>query len=220
MNSSGFLIVENVLSEPECDSLCTRLFEIDTYKKRAGIRNLMSEPLIAEVAADERLIAITEQIFGRPLLPYKATLFQKTAKANWLVAWHQDTAQPLESLPNSEGWGPASIRDGIIFVHAPTAVLSKILALRIHLDASTESNGPLRLIPGSHRERLLGDEKFREWTAKESVECHLGKGGVLAMSPLILHASLKSGRDEPRRVLHIEYAESLEFADGIRLAQA
>jgi hypothetical protein len=35
---------------------------------------------------------------------------------------------------------------------------------------------------------------------------------------LILHASSKAETDHPRRVLHIEYADSLEVDDGLRIA--
>ncbi|MBA2379107.1 MAG: hypothetical protein H0V76_05985 [Blastocatellia bacterium] len=51
----------------------------------------------------------------------------------------------------------------------------------------------------------------------EPVECLVGKGGVIDMRPLILHASSKSVSDDPRRVLHIEYAPTLEIQRGARL---
>ncbi len=214
-------IKENVISESECDRLI-EFFSLDNIKRsRAGARNLMSLPAISELALDRRLIAITELVYGKTLIPYKATLFEKSGKANWLVAWHQDTALPLETDIVDIGWGPLSKKQGINFVHAPTWALSKILALRIHLDASTSSNGPLRIIPGSHSQRLLTDAEFdRARKGKPEIECLVGKGGVIAMSPLILHASSKAVNDEPRRVLHIEYAVSLQIESGIRLAIA
>lgn len=220
MFSDGFKIIEGVLAEAECDELIEELCGEDPIKGRAGVRNLMSNPYVLRLASDERLIAITEHLFGRPLIPYKATLFRKTGKANWLVAWHQDTALPLEGVPDDEGWGPVSVKDAVTFVHAPTWALSKILALRIHLDPSTERNGPLRVIPGSHRERLLDDEEFDEWAERVGVECHVGKGGVIAMSPLILHASSKCREREERRVLHIEYTADLVLAADIKIARA
>lgn len=136
------------------------------------------------------------------------------------MAWHQDTALPVERVPAVDGWGPSSVKDGVTFIHAPTNALSKVLALRVHLDASTESNGPLRVIPGSHKKRLVDDEEFAHWTKRNAVTCCVGKGGVVAMSPLLIHASSKCLRDEPRRVLHIEYAASLEIESGIMLATA
>lgn len=40
------------------------------------------------------------------------------------------------------------------------------------------------------------------------------------MRPLLIHASSKITSDRSRRVLHIEYANSLHLAPGIRLAIA
>jgi hypothetical protein len=56
--------------------------------------------------------------------------------------------------------------------------------------------------------------------AQDHVECHVGRGGILAMRPLLVHSSPKARSTEPRRVLHIEYADSLDLAPGIRLAVA
>lgn len=217
MFSDGFKIIEGVLTEAECDGLIDHLCRDES---RAGVRHLMGDLRVSQMAFDERLISITEEIFGLPLIPYKATLFQKTGKANWLVSWHQDTALPLEAVPAGDEWGPASVKGGVTFVHAPTWALSKILALRVHLDPSTELNGPLRVIPGSHRTRLLDDDEFRAWTTREPVECRVNKGGVIAMSPLLIHASSKCLNDRPRRVLHIEYAADLELVAGLRMVSA
>lgn len=49
------------------------------------------------------------------------------------------------------------------------------------------------------------------------VDCILPAGGVIAMRPLIVHASSKAESDLPRRVLHIEYARSLDLGDGLTL---
>ena len=52
------------------------------------------------------------------------------------------------------------------------------------------------------------------------VECVAESGGVVAMRPLLVHASSKARDAQPRRVLHIEYARSMEAGDGLRLAIA
>jgi hypothetical protein len=41
---------------------------------------------------------------------------------------------------------------------------------------------------------------------------------VLAMRPLLVHASSKSRSPEPRRVLHVEYAARQSFCEGLELA--
>ena len=55
---------------------------------------------------------------------------------------------------------------------------------------------------------------------QEKVEAHVPRGGVLAMRPLLVHSSSKARDDGPRRVLHLEYADGLELAPGLRLAIA
>jgi hypothetical protein len=50
------------------------------------------------------------------------------------------------------------------------------------------------------------------------VDCLVPRGGVLAMRPLIVHASSKSQSEKPRRVLHIEYAATFQLAAGLHLA--
>lgn len=217
---SGYSIIGSVLTPDECDQVITHLTNNFPKRTKAGIRNLMTDSVVRSVAHDPRLIGITESIFGKPLVPFKATLFEKTAKANWLVAWHQDTALPLEKRVEGDGWGPSSLKEDVTFVHAPTWAVSKILALRIQLDASTNTNGPLRVIPGSHQKRLKNDDEFDVWSRKEAITCIADKGDVIAMSPLIVHASSKSTTEEPRRVLHIEYTERLDLNSEIRLAIA
>lgn len=218
MIPDGYYIAEDVISSNECEELTTLLGKVPHDQNRAGIRNLMGQACISSLAHDPRLIDLTEIVYGRRLTPYKATLFYKTSKANWLVAWHQDTALPVEEFVATDGWSAPSRKSGCLFAQAPASALQKILALRVHLDASTRTNGPLRVIPGSHRRGILSDSDVRECVGSSTqVECVVGRGGVIAMSPLLLHASSKISSDEPRRVLHIEYAESVEIMDGIRL---
>lgn len=215
----GYSIIKNVVDNSECDRLIQAIELSESIKGKAGVRHLMSETAIRDVAQDGRLRSIADNIAGQQMIPYKATLFEKTGKANWLVAWHQDTALPLMAMPAADGWGPSTIKKGVVYSHAPTRALSKIIALRLHLDPSTELNGPLRVIPCTHLVRLDTVPEYRE-SETNAVVCHVGKGGVIAMSPLTLHASSKCLSDEPRRVLHIEYAPTLEIDDGIRLAIA
>ena len=221
MSDAGFWIEEGVLSRHECDSLVEALSRDRAARGRAGARHLMTRPAVAEVANDPRLLRLARPGLGEGAVPYRATLFEKSGRANWLVVWHQDTALPLASRFDSPGWGPWSQKAGILYAHAPAWALARVLALRIHLDASTAENGPLRVIPGSHLSGVLSDEEvFRVARGRRPFDCGVPRGGVLAMRPLLIHSSSKSRADAPRRVIHIEYADSLELAAGVRLAIA
>jgi ectoine hydroxylase-related dioxygenase (phytanoyl-CoA dioxygenase family) len=106
----------------------------------------------------------------------------------------------------------------MLYAHAPSWALSHIVALRVHLDAVTTDNGPLRILPGTHALGVLEDaEVFALARSQTPVDCIVRRGGVMAMHPLLVHASSKARTHEPRRVLHIEYADSLELAQGVQL---
>jgi len=87
---------------------------------------------------------------------------------NWLVPWHQDTALPLEERRDAPGWGPWSVKSGITYAHAPARALARVVALRLHLDDSRSDNGPLRVIPGTHRLRVLTDADIDEVVQRTS----------------------------------------------------
>jgi ectoine hydroxylase-related dioxygenase (phytanoyl-CoA dioxygenase family) len=227
MQSLGYFIENNVFSVNECDSLVDLLTELNNHKqnvnkrKQAGARHLMSSTQIVEFAKDSRLVNFAEKFLGNKVIPFRATLFDKSLLNNWLVTWHQDTALPLKSFFNDNAWGPWSKKGDILYAHAPTWALSQVVALRIHLDESTNENGPLKIIPYSHLLGVLSDEEVLSYSkSNSSIECLVEKGGVLAMSPLLIHCSSKVKSNNPRRVLHIEYTENLELATNISLAIA
>src|SRR5882724_7779775 len=157
ITEDGYWINGNVFLHEECETLIAAL-SAET-RSRAGARHLMRNPAIAQLAVDPRLLAMAQATLGIEAVPFRATLFEKSGKANWLVAWHQDTALPMESAFDAAGWGPWSEKEGVRYAHAPTWALARVIALRLHIDASTSENGPLRVIPGSHAAGVLTDER-------------------------------------------------------------
>lgn len=218
--ASGFCVAPRVLTERECEELYAQLSSAQG-RSRAGIRHLMGIAAVKSLANDPRLIEFAKLYMSGSPIPFRATLFEKSARANWLVAWHQDTALPLASKFVSSEWGPWSTKAGVKYARAPAWALERVVALRVHLDASTNSNGPLRVIAGSHKLGVLpDDEVLRQARTERSVECLCRKGGIVAMRPLIIHASSKCATDSPRRVLHIEYTDELSLSDKIEIAIA
>ena len=218
----GYSIEESVLTYNECQTLLDSLAPIMTNERRGGVRHLMSscEP-VQMIAKDGRLTSRAEECLGKPAIPFKATLFCKTGKANWLVSWHQDTALPLVKFYSGSGWGPWSEKAGVEYALAPAWALERIVALRVQLDPSDETNGPLRLIAGSHKFGVFDADAINDVVRRGAeIVATTDAGGVIAMSPLIVHASSKATTAEPRRVLHIEYADALELSPGIQLASA
>jgi ectoine hydroxylase-related dioxygenase (phytanoyl-CoA dioxygenase family) len=217
----GFAIIPGLLAPNDVDALLSELGGADLPRSRAGVRHAMRLPAVAAVAQDLRLMEIAQEVLGEESFPFRATLFDKSPTANWLVVWHQDTALPVRERREAPGWGPWSIKDGVTYAHAPASALSQVLALRVHLDNSTAENGPLRVLPGTHTLGVLTDQALHDLSTRiAAVECLAPRGGVLAMRPLVVHASSKSQAEVPRRVLHIEYAASPLIADSLELTIA
>ena len=219
--SLGFEIIPSVVSLRESRSLIDRLDRENLGRSRAGARHLMGLQAVADFARSEPMLGLARRFVGVDAIPFRATLFDKSQQSNWLVAWHQDTALPLDQRSEAAGWGPWSTKGGVTYAHAPAAALARIIALRFHFDDSNADNGPLRVLPATHNRGVLTDDQVAALVREiEPVDCLVPTGGVIAMRPLTVHASSKAESANPRRVLHIEYAESLEIGDGLRLALA
>jgi ectoine hydroxylase-related dioxygenase (phytanoyl-CoA dioxygenase family) len=221
VEKQGFAILPEIPTRSDLDLLDESLARNPLPRSRAGMRHALKHPAVLAVARDPRLLAIAQEMLGSNPFPFRATLFDKSPVSNWLVVWHQDTALPLRERRVQPEWGPWSVKDGIIYAHAPACALSRVVALRLHLDDSTSKNGPLRVLPGTHTMGVLSDDAIHDLSTRTiAVDCLVPRGGILVMRPLIVHASSKSRSAKQRRVLHIEYAASASIADGLELAIA
>jgi ectoine hydroxylase-related dioxygenase (phytanoyl-CoA dioxygenase family) len=197
----GFVIISGCLD----DSSIKRLSE-SLDDTQYGQRNLLREPVIQKLARSQEIRRVIAPVLGPNCFATKGILFNKTQKSNWKVPWHQDLTITVQELIEAEGFGPWTIKGGVVNVQPREDVLRGILAIRIHLDANDHQNGPLRLIPGSHKLGRLTAEQIAKWDKSESVECLVPKGGALLMRPLLLHASSACLLPKSRRVIHLEYS--------------
>lgn len=217
----GYAIIPDVLNFTEAEELLSKLAASQLQRSRAGVRHLLGHPAVSQIANDPQMLGMAQTILGQDAFPFRATLFDKSPDTNWLITWHQDTALPLREKVETAGWGSWSVKEGVIYAHAPADALEKVVALRLHLDDSTTANGPLRIVPETHRKGVLNDSEVEVIVAQQSgVICLIKKGGVIAMKPLSIHASSKSKSEIPRRVLHVEYASHDAVLKPLQLAIA
>lgn len=188
----------------------------------AGTRNLLRQGFCRKL-----IPALREHLHGYGLLlpdavAVQCTLFRKTHFRNWKVALHQDLGVPVAELvhhPALSGW---SQKEGGLFVQPHTDMLDGMLVARLHVDACGVNDGPLRVVPGSHRMGRLSPQRAAELRRREGeVDCEAQPGDVLVMKPLLLHASSKARRPSGmRRVLHFLFGPAdpgygLRWSDAI-----
>lgn len=138
----------------------------------------------------------------------RGLLFNKLPEANWAVPWHQDLTIAVCERREAPGFGPWSVKDGVVHVQPPDEVMAGMLAARIHLDDAHAANGALRVIPGSHTDGRLSAEAIGRWTtSRQAVTIEAPLGSVLLLRPHLLHASSPAESPHQRRVIHLEYSK-------------
>jgi Phytanoyl-CoA dioxygenase (PhyH) len=215
LERDGYLLVPGVLGAARVSALLDALDRVSEGAgalRRAGsvygLRNLLSTlPEVRRLADSGELRAWVEPLLGREAFPVRGLLFDKPAHANWKVPWHQDLTIAVRERVDVPGFGAWSIKSGVAHVQPPVSVLERMLAVRLHLDDCGETNGPLRVLPGSHTHGRLDAAAIRQWREGAApVACLASRGGIVLMRPLLLHASSPARAPEHRRVIHLEFA--------------
>jgi Phytanoyl-CoA dioxygenase (PhyH) len=203
---SGFACIPHLFTDCELAPILGCVEELKTSNHRAGTRNLLRCPAIADFAIDPRLRDLASLALRDAAIPLRAVFFDKTPASNWSVSWHQDRALPMRTRLEKHGWGPWSVKEGVLFAHAPAKVLERVVALRIHFDPCLIHDGPLRVLAGTHKLGVLSPAGIDDHVSHLTpVDCLVECGGVVIMRPLLVHSSPKLRSNTPRRVLHIEY---------------
>ncbi|MBC7796131.1 MAG: phytanoyl-CoA dioxygenase family protein [Pyrinomonadaceae bacterium] len=211
----GFDIINNVFDNETVEHLTEKLSRLDfgeTAKQREnvafGVRNLLNiAPFVRDFADSEAVRNLIEPIAGEKARVVRAIFFDKTREANWKVPFHQDLTITVKEQKAVEGFTSWTVKADVSHVQPPASVLENIVALRVHLDETDETNGALRVIVGSHNFGRLNVEQIQNLKVSgETVTCNVGKGGAMLMRPLLLHSSSAAMEASHRRVLHFEFS--------------
>jgi ectoine hydroxylase-related dioxygenase (phytanoyl-CoA dioxygenase family) len=222
MEAAGFACLERMFTAAVGDRIKAAFSAWAAPRREpgsAGVRNLLWElPEVAEVAASRPVRDIIQPILGASAFPVRALWFDKTPATNWKVPWHQDLAIAVRERVSVAGFTGWSVKAGVLHVHPPVEILAGMVTVRLQLDAGGADNGPLRVLPGSHRAGKLGPDDLLRWRKQvPETECLIAQGGALVMRPLLLHASSAARQPGHRRVLHLEFAAA-ELPGGLRWA--
>jgi ectoine hydroxylase-related dioxygenase (phytanoyl-CoA dioxygenase family) len=209
IEQTGFAVLPGCLDESAVQRLQDYLGDA-----RYAQRNLLSVPIVRDLASSQTIREILGPVLGAKCFAVRGIFFNKTQKSNWKVAWHQDLTIAVRERREVNGFGPWSVKAGVLHVQPPAEIMQRILAIRLHLDESGPDNGPLRVIPASHRDGRLSRTQVENWQEKGSVTCIVPRGGAVLMRPLLLHASSECVVPKPRRVIHLEFATE-ELPQGL-----
>ena len=195
--------------EDESQSVLARSSRGHVY----AARNLIdSIPEVKTVWKVDPMLSLLREVLGDGFGLVRALFFDKPPERTWNLPWHKDTSIAVKDHSGkSPKFSRPTIKAGVPHVISSDEVLRQMLTLRVHLDEVTDENGPLRVIPGSH---LASDSVGVG--VDNAFTVHASAGDVLAMRPLISHASGSSreGTRRHRRILHLEFAAFETLPDG------
>jgi ectoine hydroxylase-related dioxygenase (phytanoyl-CoA dioxygenase family) len=218
LHEHGYTIAGGLLDAHEVSTILQALEDLALDK--AGTRNLLDLGWCRDLAARIKCHREVEPHLPASALAIQCTLFDKTEQRNWLVALHQDLSVPVKEQVQHPSLGTWSFKEGQHYVQPPGELLEKLLAVRVHLDDCGPGNGPLRVVPRSHRDgRLDAAAVRRARSSEEEVVCTISQGDGLLLRPLLLHASAKARSPGRRRVLHFLFAPA-EPGYGLRWRHA
>lgn len=226
LDEDGFVLLRNVFDQREVAAWIAQLDGVfqqsgdaaTALLRRAGsvyaARNVLEWfPASRTLWRTPALLELLGAVLGNAFGLVRALYFDKPPHQTWALPWHKDlTIAVREHGSSSVAFTHPTRKAGVPHVEAPIELLERMLTLRIHFDPVTEENGPLRVLPGSHR---LGKAMDAGVEAETTILAN--PGDVLAMRPLVAHASGASHPETTlhRRILHLEFAADAQLAEGL-----
>lgn len=179
----------------------------DQPRDQAGVRLSGIPELRPLLSPTGPVGTIAVSVLGPECLPVRAILFDKNANQNWSLGWHQDRAIAVRQRIDVDGFGPWSVKTGIVHVEPPFHLLARMVTARVHLDAVPATNAPLLVAPGSHLHGRLPTETIPDIVRQCGIfPCLAEAGDIWLYATPILHASEAAIEPLHRRVLQVDYA--------------
>ena len=150
---------------------------------------ILQHEVYARAIRNTKVLDIVEQLIGPGIRTNGNKLNLKSAGFGSPVEWHQDWA---------------------FYPHTN----DDILAVGVALDDMMMENGPLLVVPGSHKERIYSHHEDGAFVgavteeiphADQAVPIELKAGGISIHHARALHASAPNISDRPRRLLLFQY---------------
>lgn len=224
VEQDGFTIVPGVFPKSDVEQIVAELEHALARPSAAtairtsrdtvyAARNVLEVyPKATDLWRRPMLVNLLERLLGPHFGLVRGLYFDKPPDRTWALPWHKDMTIAVQQHRQPPGpFAKPTRKAGVPHVEASLELLEAMVTVRIHLDDVTEMNGPMLVIPGSHRSGkvLAMDESKRTNILAE-------RGDVLLIRPLVAHSSAASqlGNVNHRRILHLEFAGRAELPGG------
>ncbi|MFI5356132.1 MAG: phytanoyl-CoA dioxygenase family protein [Opitutales bacterium] len=183
----GFLIVPDLLSAEECDTLKVEARRVLDQQARPGssvyVHVAVVSPRFRALAEDPRIVQVLQPVMPHGVMFLSDKIVYKSAAKTFPTPWHVDFFYWRNTRPKLSVW--------------------------IALDDATAENGTLTVVPGSHRRdwRMVkmslpsGDFENAidngDWQDGDVVTCAVKRGTAIVFSDRLVHGSTPNiaGRD-------------------------
>jgi hypothetical protein len=188
----------------------------DLPPAQAGVRVHGIAALHPFLTAPGPVGVVASSVLGTSWRPVRAILFDKTPATNWSLGWHQDRTIAVAQRVEVDGFGPWTIKNGLLHVAPPFDILLRMVTLRVHLDPVPAANGPLLIAPASHRFGRISQTDVPQIVQRCGVAaCLANAGDIWLYATPLLHSSKSALEPCHRRVLQIDFAAE-ELPGGLR----
>ncbi len=216
-NEDGFIIIRNLLTEEEIQSIQDLRKRIDMEAKAGGFQDFLrektryeferietegfparstlravknpwpNEEAFRNVSGSDKILDIVEKLIGPEIYYHSSKLFFKSARGGRRKPWHQDWAY----------WDHMNQRQVTVW---------------LAIDEAIRENGCIEVIPGSHKKGLIKHYHGEDFMIEEGgidpakiVYAVMKPGDVLFFDVLTLHASAANHSDKGRLCCIIDY---------------
>jgi hypothetical protein len=163
IEQQGFAVLPGIL---DCERVAALVAELEAARLQMngsvlrsrgevyGIRNLVDLwPAVLAVVRDPGLRAAMASVLPWGFGLVRSIFFDKPPERTWSLPWHRDLTIAVRDARSASGeFRRPTVKAGVAHLEAPPWLLRGMLTARAALDDVVDENGPLLVIPGSHRD--------------------------------------------------------------------
>jgi ectoine hydroxylase-related dioxygenase (phytanoyl-CoA dioxygenase family) len=211
--------VARLVSELEAARLQMNGSVLQSRGQVYGIRNLVDVwPAVLPVVHVPGLLAAIGSVLPQGFGLVRSIFFDKPPRRTWSLPWHRDLTIAVRDARSTPGeFRRPTVKAGVAHLEAPPWLLRGMLTARVALDDVVDENGPLLVIPGSHRDVSAEALPSEQELLTRARAIHMNAGDVLLIRPLVVHRSgaSRAGTSRHRRTLHFEFAPEQSLPGGL-----